>query len=115
MKKKKHPELIIENVLVRVEDFNFPMDSLNLGMEEDRQVKFIEKPSIATSQVWINDEHGEMILLFGEEKMKFYLHQSIPLTNEERRSCMKIESSFSLIKEDAHKILQQDTLEGHKC
>ena len=40
---KKHPELKIENVLVGVEDLNFPIDSLTFSMEEDRQVSFIEK------------------------------------------------------------------------
>ena len=83
-------------------------------MEEDRQVSIIERPSISTSQVWIDTKHGEMTLLVGEEKMKFDLHQSIPLTDEERRACMKIECSFLLIKEDAPKILQEDTLEGYK-
>ena len=48
---KKHSEIIIENVLDGIEDFNFPTDSLTFGMEEDRQVSFIERPSIATSQV----------------------------------------------------------------
>ena len=104
--KKKHLERIIEHVLVGVEDFNFPIDSLTFGMEKDRQVSFIEKPSISTSQVWIDAEHGEMTLLFTEEKMNFDLYQSIPLTDEERRACMKIESSFSTIKEQAPKILQ---------
>ena len=42
-----------------------------------------------------------MTLLVGEEKVKFDIHPSIPLTVEERRACMKIESSFSLIKENA--------------
>ena len=46
--------------------------------------------------------------------MKFYLHQSIPLMDKERRACMKIESSFSLIKEQAPMILQEETLEGYK-
>ena len=32
---KKHSELIVENVLVGVKDFNFPIDSLTFGMEED--------------------------------------------------------------------------------
>ena len=71
---KKHPKRIIENVLVRIENFNFLIDSSTFGMEEDQQVSFIGKPSIATSQVWIDADHGEMTLLFGEEKMKFDLH-----------------------------------------
>ena len=33
---KQHPELIMENVLVGVEDFSFPIDSLIFLMEEDQ-------------------------------------------------------------------------------
>ena len=33
---KKHLELIVENVLVEVEDFHFPINSLTFGMEENR-------------------------------------------------------------------------------
>ena len=64
--------------------------------------------------MWIEAENGEMTLLTGEEKMKFDLHLSKPLTNEERRACKKLESSFSLIKKLAPKFLQEDTLEGLK-
>ena len=32
---KKHLELIVENVLVEVKDFNFPINSLTFGMEEN--------------------------------------------------------------------------------
>ena len=111
---KQHPELIMENVLVGVEDLYFPIDYLTFGIKEDRQVSFVERPSIAKSQVWIDAENGEMTLLVGEEKMKFDLHQRKPLTDEERRVYMKIESSLSLNKEDATKILQDDTLGGYK-
>ena len=109
---KKHLELIIENVLVGVEDFNFPIDSLTFSMEDDSQVSSIERPSIATSQVWIDAKHREMTLLIGEEKVKFDLHQSILLMDEESRACMKIKSSFLPIKEHAPMFLQEDTLEG---
>ena len=46
--------------------------------------------------------------------MKFDLHQSKPLTDEERRACKKLESSFLLIEKQAPKILQEGTLEGYK-
>ena len=46
---KQHPELIMENVLVGVEDFYFPVDYLTFDMEEDRQISFVERLSIATS------------------------------------------------------------------
>ena len=55
----KHSELIVENILVEVEDFYFPIEYLTFGMEDDQQVSFIERPSIAKSQVWIDTQHGE--------------------------------------------------------
>ena len=81
--------------MVRVKDFNFPIDSLTFIIEENRQVPNVKISSIAKSQAWI-DTH-----LVGEEKMKFDLHQSIPLTDEEMRVCIKIESSFLHIEKHA--------------
>ena len=46
-----HPWMKIENVVVGVEDFNFPIESVTFGMEEKRKVSNVERPSIATSQV----------------------------------------------------------------
>ena len=111
---KQHPERIMENILVGVEDFYFPIESLTFGMDEDRHVSFIEKPSSATSQMWIDAENGEIKLLVGEKKMKFDLHQSKPLTDGERRACKKLESSFAPIEEPIPKILQEDTLKGYE-
>ena len=41
----------MENFLVGVKDFYFPIESLTFGMEEDQQVSFIKRPSIAKIQV----------------------------------------------------------------
>ena len=64
--------------------------------------------------MWIDAQHGEMTLLVGKEKMKFDLHQRTPLTDEEMREFKKLESSFPLTKEQAPKILEEETLEGDK-
>ena len=109
---EQHPWTTIENVLVGIDKFNFPIDFVTLGMEEDQQALLIGRPSNATSQAWIDIEHGEMTLLVGKEKVKFNLHQSIQLTDEEKHCCMRIESSFLPFEEQAPKILQEETLEG---
>ena len=75
--KEHHPRTTIENVLVGVNKFNFPIDFVTLGMEKDQQVSSIGTPSNATSQAWIDVEHGEMTFLVGKEKVKFNLHQNI--------------------------------------
>ena len=46
--------------------------------------------------------------------MKFNLHQSIQLMDEEKMMCMRIESSFLHFEEQSPKILQEETLEGYK-
>ena len=79
-----HLRTTIENVLVGIDKLNFPIDFVNFGMEENQQVSSIGTPSNATSQAWINVEHGEMTLLVGKEKVKFNPHQSIQLTDKEK-------------------------------
>ena len=53
-----------------------------------------------------------MTLLVGKEKVKFNLHQSIQLTDEEKMACMRIESSFLHFEEQTPRILQETTLIG---
>ena len=66
-----HPRTTFENILFGIDKFNFPIDFVTLGMEEDQQVSSIGTPSNATSQAWIDVEHGEMTLLVGKEKVNF--------------------------------------------
>ena len=98
-----HLPTTIENVLVGIDKFNFPIHIVTLGMEEDQQVSSIGTTSNATSRAWIDVEHGELTLLVGKEKVKFNLHQSIQLTNEEKMTCMRI--AFLHFEEQAAKIL----------
>ena len=113
-----HPRITIENVLVGIHKFNFPIDFVidfvTLGMKEDQQALLIGIPSNATSQAWIDVEHREMTLIVGKEKLKFNLHQSIQLMDEEKMTCMRIESSLPPFEEQAPKILKEKTLEEYE-
>ena len=83
-----------------------------MGREEDNQASSKGRPSNALSQAWIDTEYGEMTLLVGKEKVKFNLHQSIKLTDEEKNCCMPIKSSLQHFKGQATDFLQEETLEG---
>ena len=76
-RQEHHPQTTIENFLVGTNKFDFPIDFVTLGMEEDQQVSSIGTPSNAASQARIDVEHEEMTLLVGKENVKFNLHQSI--------------------------------------
>ena len=116
MDKKKgeeqHQQTKFQNVLVEVDKFNFPIDLVILGREEDNQDLAKGRPSNALSQAWIDTEYGEMTLLVGKEKVKFNLHQSIQLTDKEKNCCMRIESLLQHFKGQAPDFLKEETLEG---
>ena len=68
--------MAIENILVKIDTFTFPMDFVTWGIEGDLQNSHIlRRTLLSSSQAWIEINKGELTLLVGEEKAKFNLHQ----------------------------------------
>ena len=85
--------MAIENILVKIDTFTFPMDFVTWGIEGDLQNSHILRiPLLFSTQAWIDINKGELTLLVGEEKSKFNLHQPLPLTGQERAMCKKFYS-----------------------
>ena len=64
------PKGIIEDVLIKVGKFNFPVDFVVLDMEEDEKVPIIQgRPLLATSRALIDVESGELTLRVGDDKV----------------------------------------------
>ena len=84
--------MAIENILVKIDTFTFPMDCVTWGIEGDLQnSQILRRPLPSSSQAWINVNKGEQLtLLVGEKKAKFNLKQPLPLTEQERTMCTKI-------------------------
>ena len=97
----------IENVLVTIDTFTFPMDFVAWGIKGDlKNLKILRIPLLSSSQAWININKGELTLLVGEEKAKFNLHQPLPLTEQERTMCRRF---YSLLSSKGH-MLEQSPL-----
>ena len=93
--------MAIENILVKIDTFTFPMDFVTWGIEGDLQNSHIlRRPLLSSSQAWIDINKGKLTLLVGEEKAKFNLHQPLPLTEQERAMCRKF---CSLLQSKGHK------------
>ena len=72
------PEGVIEDVLVKVGDFFFPVDFIILDMEEDSQVPLLlGRPFLATGAALIDMQKGVLTLRVGEEAADFNLLQSL--------------------------------------
>ena len=69
-----HPEGILEDVLIKVEKFVFPVDFVVINMEEDKQVPLLlGRPFLATGAALIDVKKGELTRL----EMKRYTSISI--------------------------------------
>ena len=72
------PEGVIEDVLVKVGKFIFPVDFIILDMEEDSQVPLLlGMPFLATRAALIDMQKGVLTLRVGEEATNFNLPQSL--------------------------------------
>ena len=72
------PEGIIEDVLVKVVKFVFPVDFIILDIEEDSQVPLLlGRPFLATGAALIDMQKGVLTLRVGEEAADFNLLQGL--------------------------------------
>ena len=72
------PEGVLEDVLVKVGKFIFPVDFVVIKMEEDTQVPLLlGRPFLATRATLIDVQKGELTLRVGDEVVQFNLHKSL--------------------------------------
>ena len=71
-------EGILEDVLVKVRKFIFPLDFVVIDMAEDKQVSLLlGRPFLAISATLIDVKKGEVTLRIGTEEVQFNLNQSL--------------------------------------
>src|SRR5438270_6466734 len=67
-----HPREIVEDVLIKVDKFIFPIDLVVLDMEEDRSIPIIlGRGFLKTARAIIDVDGGKMILRVGDESVEF--------------------------------------------
>ena len=84
---------IIEDVLVKVDKFIFPMDFVVLDMEEDRAAPIILGRSfLSTRQALIDVKNEVLTLRVSEDKVNLNLYKSMEFPSTENASCMMIDA-----------------------
>ena len=69
------PKGILEDVLIKVGKFIFPVDFVVIDIEEVKQVPLLlGKPFLATRATLIDVKKGELTLWVGNEEVHFNLH-----------------------------------------
>ena len=85
-------EGVLEDVLIKVGKFIFPMDFVVMDMEEDTQVPLLlRRPFLATGAALIDVKKGELTLRVGDEVVHFNLNQSLKQSDCDNAESMIIE------------------------
>ncbi|XP_038896008.1 uncharacterized protein LOC120084188 [Benincasa hispida] len=80
----KYPEGKIEDVLVKVDNFIFPVDFIFLNYEVDRQVPIIlGRPFLATGKVLINMHKGELTMRVDNQEVKLNVLNALKFSDNE--------------------------------
>ena len=75
--------MLIEDVLVKVDKFIFPVYFIVLGMEEDKEIPIIlGKPFLATGGALIDVQKGELKLRALEDEITFHVFRPMKLPDD---------------------------------
>ena len=87
-------EGVLEDVLIKVGKFIFPVDFVIMKMEEDTQVPLLlGRPFLATGAALIDVQKGELTLRVGDEAVHFNLNKSLEQPDVDVEICMAVENS----------------------
>ncbi|KAL5573532.1 hypothetical protein UlMin_023129 [Ulmus minor] len=93
------PEGKIEDVLVKVDKFIFPVDFIILDFEADMEVPIIlGRPFLATGRALIDVHNGELTMRVQDEKITFNVFQAMKFPNEVEE-CSALSLVDSLVSE----------------
>ena len=88
-------EGVLEDVLVKVGKFIFPVDFVVIQMEEDTKVPLLlGRPFIETGSALIDVQKGELTLRMGDEAVQFNLHKSLTRPDVDAETCMAVNSIY---------------------
>ena len=90
-------EGVLEDVLVKVGKFIFPVDFVVMKMEQDNQVPLLlRRPFLATGATLIDVQKGELTLRVGNEAVHFNLNKSLTQPVVDAGNCNVVDNSSSI-------------------
>ena len=89
------PKGVLEDVLVKVGKFIFPVDFVVIEMEEDTQVPLLlGRPFLATGAALIDVKKGELTLRVGDEAVQFNLNKRLTQPDVDVENCMAVDNIY---------------------
>ncbi|XP_028772272.1 uncharacterized protein LOC114729441 [Neltuma alba] len=107
-----YPWGIIEDVLVKVDKFIFPIDFIVLDFKADKEMPLLlRKPFLATGRTLIDVEKGELTLRVNDEHVTFNVHHLMKAPSQHVQ-CSFIDIIDQIVRDDFNKSMFKDPLEA---
>ena len=108
----KYPRGMIEDVLVKVDKFIFPVDFIVLDMEEDQDIPIIlGRPFLATGRALIDVQKGELTMRVQNEQVTFNVFKAIKFPSEVD-CCFRLDTIDQLVTQVFEQSHLKDSLEA---
>ena len=90
-----HPEGNLEDMLIKMGKFVFPVDFVVINIEEEKQVSLLlGSPFLATRTSLIDVKKGELTLRVGDEAVHFNLNHSLKQPKLSSANCEIVETKI---------------------
>ncbi|KAK5811988.1 hypothetical protein PVK06_027382 [Gossypium arboreum] len=110
----KYPRGIIEDVLVKVDKFIFPIYFVVLDMNEAVEVPLIlGRPFLAIARAVIDVGDGKLVLRVGDEEIIFKIYDAMRFSREQDDSCYFIDSIDHITQDSFQEIVQKEMTEPY--
>ena len=110
-----HLEGILEDVLIKVGKFVFPVDFVVINMEEDKQVSLLlGRPFLAIGAALIDVKKWELTLRIGDEAVHFNLNHSLKQPELSNADCEIVETKIHVSSELATACNFQNSMNGNE-
>ncbi|XP_073045832.1 uncharacterized protein [Primulina eburnea] len=107
----KYPRGVVEDVLVKVDKFIFPVDFVVLDMEEDREIPLmLGRPFLATGKALIDVHKGKLVLRLNDESVVFNVFKSIKYPHD-TSDCFRIDATDEFVECGLQELIGEDPLE----
>ena len=92
-----HPKGILEDVLIKVGKFIFPVDFVVIDIKEDKQVPLLlGRPFLTIGAALIDVKKGELTLRVGDEAVHFNLNHSLKQPEFINADCESVETKIPI-------------------
>ena len=106
-----HPESILEDVLIKVGKFIFPMDFVVIDIEEYKQVPLLlGRPFLAIGVALSNVKKGELTLKVGDEAVHFNINHSLKQPELSNVDCEIVETKIPISSELINECIFQNSM-----